>query len=343
MLEEADLDVLILPDCCAAASSADGHGKGTTEIIAACGFEAFAPGVGEHSFTRSLIEELRWYGQRLGPISISFLHNKVLARAKKSWNPRYVADGTTSERRRTPIYIHLADKSNRRYIELTPLVHPPAQLEPLVSQLSMTTQSTTSSTTTSEGDVDMSDYLDSSPSSLDEVFPDPKFDSPKVLVSIALEEEQTFSTQDWINWLKAFPAVARSMHVEGVYRSDSTLLLLLLPVAIWDLLSKNRAISFVAFVRSRDLMKTKIAVAKSVAQQSTTSDAVKTASRPMLGTHRKDRDSSATASPYFSHRQSSLQNAGKPVIMPARPRRPGKSKIMDFCCASIYVRLRSRR
>lgn len=60
MLEVADSDVLILQDCCAAARSADAHhSKGTTEIIAACGLEVFTPAVGEHSFTRALIEELR--------------------------------------------------------------------------------------------------------------------------------------------------------------------------------------------------------------------------------------------------------------------------------------------
>ena len=59
MLEQAASDVLILLDCCAAASSAADAGKGVTELLAACGFETWAPGVGEHSFTRSLIDELK--------------------------------------------------------------------------------------------------------------------------------------------------------------------------------------------------------------------------------------------------------------------------------------------
>ncbi|KAI4259984.1 MAG: hypothetical protein L6R42_004264 [Xanthoria sp. 1 TBL-2021] len=265
MLEEADCDVLILLDCCAAASSADGHSKGTTEIIAACGFEAFAPGVGEHSFTRSLIEELRWYAQRPGPISISFLHNKVLARAKKSWNPRYATDGNY-ERRRTPIYIHLADRSNQRCIELTPLLHTSQHLGPGPSQESSTTQFSTPLTSASV-DVDMSDYHESSQSSLDEVFPDPNFVSPKVLITIALQEEQTFHTRDWITWLEAFPAVAKSIHIESVYQSDSTFLLLLLPVAMWDLLPRDPAISFVAFVRSRNLKQPDGAITNAVVQE----------------------------------------------------------------------------
>lgn len=79
MLEEAKSDVLILLDCCAAASSAAGSGSSITEMIAACGFETMAPGVGQHSFTRSLVDELRYLSHGT-PFSAALLHNKVLSR-----------------------------------------------------------------------------------------------------------------------------------------------------------------------------------------------------------------------------------------------------------------------
>lgn len=246
-LEEADSDVLILLDCCAAASSAGGSGNGITELIAACGFEDFAPGVGEHSFTRSLIEELRYYGQRPGPISTAFLHNKVLARAKKSWNPRYQSGGT-QERRKTPIHIHLADRSKQRCIELTPLAFPP-ELRDSLSQ----TGSLAPSISPSE-DSDSLNPGGSSQTSLNELWPDPEHNSPKVLISVALEEDQFLRTEDVLDWLKSFPALAKCVRIESVYKSDSTLLLLSLPVAVWDLLPNDRAISFVAFVKSANLL-----------------------------------------------------------------------------------------
>lgn len=198
------------------------------------------PGVGEHSFTRALIQELRWSAQqRPGLISPSFLHSKVLARAKESGNPRGAADGSF-ERRRTPIYIRLADRSHQRCIELTPL----AQLElvPNNQEVSSTMQFSTTSP-------------ESGHSSLEELFPDPDFVSPKVLISVALQEGEMLQTPHAMKWLKDFPAVAKCVHVEGVYRSDesSTVLLLILPVALWDLLPGDPAISFVAFVRSRHL------------------------------------------------------------------------------------------
>ena len=147
----------------------------------------------------------------------------MLTRAKKSGNPRGAADGG-SERRRTPIYIRVADRSNQRCIELAPL----AQLPELVpnQEASSTTQFSTT-------------YPESVQSSLEELFPDLDFVLPKVLVSIALREGETLlQTPDATNWLEHFPAVAKCVYVEGVYRSDdsSTVLLLMLPVAVWDLL-----------------------------------------------------------------------------------------------------------
>ena len=79
MLEQAKSDVLILLDCCAAASSTASSGSGITEVIAACGFESMAPGVGQHSFTRSLIDELKFLSRGV-PFSAALLHNKILSR-----------------------------------------------------------------------------------------------------------------------------------------------------------------------------------------------------------------------------------------------------------------------
>ncbi|KAL9629023.1 MAG: hypothetical protein Q9204_005515 [Flavoplaca sp. TL-2023a] len=250
MLEEAECDVLVLLDCCAAASSGGNHGKGVTELIAACGFEAFAPGVGEHSFTRSLIGELKDLNKRYDAITTALLHNKVLARIK-SWNPRYSTDGS-QERRRTPIHIHLSDHKQQRCIKLVPLRLSNASTTLLSSLQTSSSPSSAPSTSTSE-DVDMIGSEGISQSSLSEVWPDNSFESPKVLISVALQGDQRLSTEDWLEWLKSAPALAKFVSVEGVFRSDSTLVLLTLPIAVWDAMGKDPATTFVAFVRSHNL------------------------------------------------------------------------------------------
>ena len=90
-LEELDCDVLILLDCCTAGGVTGDAPRGLKEIIAACGFETWAPGVGEHSFTKSLIDELRQQSERFErPMTASYLHQRVLERLK-SWSPLHHA------------------------------------------------------------------------------------------------------------------------------------------------------------------------------------------------------------------------------------------------------------
>ncbi|KAL8756996.1 MAG: hypothetical protein Q9199_002538 [Rusavskia elegans] len=224
---QADSDVLILLDCCAAASSAGSPSKGHTEIIGACGFESDAPGVGDHSFTRSLIEELRCYGERRRPISTAFLFSKILARAKDSWNPRFERNADF-ERRRTPIHTHLADRSKQRCIELTWI----APLPPSLSHsLSSSIEQSLATSTLPPEDVDMSDPAESNPSLSSETSIESQQLRPRVLISIALEQEQILRDEDWIDWLKSFPALARWIHIESAYISDSNLLLFSLPIS----------------------------------------------------------------------------------------------------------------
>ena len=263
MLEQARSDVLILLDCCAAASSATGSGSGITEIIAACGFEAWAPGVGQHSFTRSLIDELR-YLHRTGPFSTSLLHNKVLSRVKY-WKPRFAPSASHREMRRTPIYIVISDETRPRSIEIEAQQQPsrpseitvnPLSLESTLSSLSLSEAVTSTTGTTAK----------SSNSSANEVWPDKDFNCPKVLISVALEEEQWLSPQQWAEWIRSIPGLVKYANVEGVYKSDSTLMLLTIPVAIWNLVRPNRAISFVGFTRSQDLTKQHYSTVGAVSQ-----------------------------------------------------------------------------
>ena len=247
MLEEAQSDVLVLLDCCAAASSAAGAGSGITEVIAACGFETWAPSVGQHSFTRSLIEELK-HLRRTAPFSTALLHNMVLSRVKY-WKPRYGTRASDLERRKTPIYIVLSNETRQRSIEITPVS---------VRDGALGFSSSSPQKSVSPGSsvsLEAKDGSSSSKSSIDEVWPDEGFRCPKVLISVALEEEQWLSPQQWEDWLRSIPGLVKFANVEGVYGSDSTLLLLSVPVAVWNLIPADPAVAFVGFSRTQELTK----------------------------------------------------------------------------------------
>ncbi|KAA8576133.1 hypothetical protein EYC84_006293 [Monilinia fructicola] len=93
-----------------------------------------------------------------------------------------------------------------------------------------------------------------SPENLHGLTPEGKLAVPHVLISISLEENQSVDVEAWHKWIKQFPALAQFALVEGVFASHSTIILLSLPVLIWDMLPENLAVSFVAFVESRNLL-----------------------------------------------------------------------------------------
>ena len=251
LLENAESDALILLDCCAAASSISATGSCVTEVIAACGFETWAPGVGEHSFTRSLIDELRYWSR--GPtLSVAMLHNKVLSRIKY-WKPRFGMTGE-HEHRKTPIYIVLSHEGNQRSIGLIPL-HRNGPLS--MGRVDTSTQGLHSEPAESfieAHSIADDSPLDSSQSSLDQVWPDPEFHHPKVLISLSLEEDQSLYLDAWVDWMRSVPALIKYTKVDGIFKSSSTLLMLSIPVALWDLLPNDPAISFIGFVNSSNLL-----------------------------------------------------------------------------------------
>ncbi|CZR66027.1 uncharacterized protein PAC_15927 [Phialocephala subalpina] len=77
---------------------------------------------------------------------------------------------------------------------------------------------------------------------------------PQVLVSLALEEEQELDFEQCRRWLQNFPALAMYAKVQGMYKSNSTLLILSVPVVIWDWIPDDPACAFIGFVYSQDLL-----------------------------------------------------------------------------------------
>ena len=257
MLEQAISDVLILLDCCAAATASADLGSGVTEVIAACGFDTSAPGVCEHSFTRSLIEELR-YSCKRSPLSAAMLHMKVLSRMKY-WKPTFVetkaGEPAFHERRKTPVHTILTNEGKPRSIVLSPI----ESISFLAPEVSAPLAHSPSSDSSSQ-DVEMEESSNNSattsiPSSFSSPGNESEQSSPTVLIAVALEEDQRLQLDTWVEWLRDVPAIAKYARVEGIYESYSTLMLLSLPVNIWDLIPSHPAVNFIGFIKSQDLLK----------------------------------------------------------------------------------------
>ncbi|KAH7144013.1 hypothetical protein EDB81DRAFT_935488 [Dactylonectria macrodidyma] len=240
LLERSTSDVLILLDCCAGAASATfPTGNSITETISASSWDAIAPDPGRYSFTNALIEVLQEW--RVRAFSAAMLHAEVLARLK---HPRPITiNGKYFEARSTPVHFMMTANHKAPSIELSRICvgvdHPPSpELLPMPALPHETGRGI------DQPSVARNDHM----------FTEPNEDTPHVMISLALEDDQRLDINAWEQWLGAFPAMAKYVKVQGVFKSHSTLLLVSMPVSIWDLLPEDHATSFVAFIRSNNLM-----------------------------------------------------------------------------------------
>ncbi|EFX02681.1 homeobox domain containing protein [Grosmannia clavigera kw1407] len=236
LLERSMSDTLILLDCCAGAASATfPNGKSITETISASSWDAIAPDPGRYSFTNALIEVLQEW--RIRTFSAAMLHAEVLARLK---HPRPITiNGKLFEARSTPVHFMMTSNHRAPSIEIGRMIPRRQQLP--------------------SPPMDDANLLPppGGRGALGAPVNDPNEDTPHVMISLALEDDQDLDLNAWEQWLGSFPALAKYVKVQGIFKSHSTLLLLSVPVMVWDLLPENRACSFVAFIRSNNLLKEK--------------------------------------------------------------------------------------
>ena len=271
LLEEAASDVLLLYDSCHLSHPAiNTGGQGVTEVIAACGFETQAPAVGPHSFTHTLIRELEeaFIGP---PISVAELHVRVIG-SLKNWKPALLRDQDgnlwTDEngrprfevhKRRTPVHSFLTNETPYRSIMLAPLRSKLSRAA--VSNIGGATTGSTNSTAPSHSQNDSDRPSSTVPTIVSESPEQSK--SLQVLLAVRLDDnyflddspaEEGKKLRTWCEWLKGLPSGAKEVSVQGVYKSYSTLVLLNMPLLLWNLLPSNSAYSFVGFVQSKNLV-----------------------------------------------------------------------------------------
>ncbi|KAH6604243.1 hypothetical protein Trco_007689 [Trichoderma cornu-damae] len=251
LLERSKSDVLILLDCCAGAASATfPTGNSITETISASSWDAIAPDPGRYSFTNALIEVLQEWRHRV--FSAAMLHAEVLARLK---HPRPITiNGKHFEARSTPVHFMMTANHKAPSIELSralpvekrslsaPTI-PHVDLEPVGGPVDGVAAMASAGRAANPADALPGNSVPSEPTE----------DTPHVMISLALEDDQRLDINAWEQWLNAFPAMARYVKIQGVFKSHSTLVLVSMPVMIWDLLPEDPATSFVAFIRSNNM------------------------------------------------------------------------------------------
>lgn len=239
LLDAVDCDVLLLHDCGHGGQVGEATtGGGVIETLAACGFESADVDGASPSFTASLVQELAHAAHTADWLSVVELHRRLIHRMQV-WTPTIsFADDSYSlvkvdirtgqpmverPRRRTPIHSFVATKP--RTIVLSPLLagaHPQDRLEDSFITLN-------------------------APATRPQAIPD----GPGILVTCQLRE-QNVDAEKWKEWIRTAPEPAKNIQVAAIYPGFSAVLILELPLVVWDLLPPSPAISFVAYTTGKN-------------------------------------------------------------------------------------------
>ncbi|KAF4994037.1 hypothetical protein FGRMN_6071 [Fusarium graminum] len=241
LFETAKCDVLLLLDCCSAASAASWNDRPANikETIAACGFETWAPLPGAQSFTHTLLEVLEEWASQL-PFSAAMLHSEILTRLKHA-PPDRSPQGRLTESRKTPVYIVATSDPRTASITLGRLFEEETGSIASSKVVPGSPHGNLSERLQADSYVSTEERIQT----LMSVGPKGQRVVPHVLLKIALESDQVFDAASCARWIKQFPLLAMHASIESVYQSYSTLLLLSVPVVLWNLLSEHPATQFV--------------------------------------------------------------------------------------------------
>ncbi|TVY59342.1 hypothetical protein LCER1_G000736 [Lachnellula cervina] len=237
LFAQAKSDVLILLDTCAAASSATTPKFAVIETIAACGFERRAPPPGEHSMTNTLIDVLRDWIYKPS-FSAACLHAEILVRLKLKETKRG-REGILLEWCVTPVHWINSNDCKASGIEICQRNEMPLQSIPRHREEEPCTF-------IDAMEIDW-DEKNSTTSPLSSVTSTGEYKVPHVLLSLHLENNQHLDVKQVARWLEDFPLLAKWAKVEAAVPSYSILMILAVPVPIWDMLPGDPACSFIGY------------------------------------------------------------------------------------------------
>ena len=227
-----------------------------TELLAACAFNNIANGVGPFSFTHTLISQLRKL-VHMPSFTVGYLFNLLFTeiqswRLEDSRHKKAPVHLVLSQDHRLPRSITLSAKrppqSSRNTVPAAENINPWNQnpREPLGS---------ISSSSQSSGDGGISPFSSDTASSSTSRSLLPEY--PRLLFSIRISEyikPRELSTELFADWLRTLPIAAKSIRVEAGFASDSTLLMVSMPVGLLQYLSKDPAIMVLGTIKSSNLL-----------------------------------------------------------------------------------------
>jgi hypothetical protein len=228
-------------------------GNGVTELMAACAFNNTANGVGPFSFTHALVAQLRKL-IHMPSFTVGYLYNLLFTEIQSL----RIED---AQRKKAPVHLVLTqDHRLPRSITISakrPRI--PSSLGPPGGSgglgVSPTPQPESCSESPDSSGGNISPLSSSGASSATSISELPEY--PRLLFSIRISEDikpNQLSTELFADWLATLPIDTKSVRIEAGFASDSTLLMVSLPIAMLGYLPDNPAIIMLGVVRSTNFL-----------------------------------------------------------------------------------------
>ena len=236
-LEDAQSDILLLLDSCAVADAPSAGKYGTKQAIAAYTPDQLARDPGVRSFTSNLVEGLNKLA--IGrPFTVQRLHEELIAMQHSRIFQHPLTNGavkSSSGHERMPVCFSLTP-SSMHSIALSPAGQSPHGASPLNSP---------------ENGLSRNNYNDHNVKI--NLNPDLTFDEPRALVCTTFLGEPSQDMASFKQWLHNTPQAASRIAVEGMFNGPPTVLLVSMPIAVWNVLAADRTCAFLGYVNSHNM------------------------------------------------------------------------------------------
>lgn len=231
--------MLLLLDTCAFDNEPTTGSNGVKHVISAYTPDQEQRHIGVESFTASLIEAL----SRLGtgrPFSIQRLHEEVIAMqvVKSQQQPLSISLGQAGNQR-MPSCFSLVPGALQT-INLAPV----AIQDPNAPHISSPLESPDNMFQSRNNIVEVVKANTSA---------DLTFEEMRALVCTTFLGEPSQEMASFKQWLAQTPIAASRINVEGMFHGPPTVLLISMPIAIWDVLAADRTCGFLGYINSHNM------------------------------------------------------------------------------------------
>ncbi|TQS35802.1 hypothetical protein Golomagni_03765 [Golovinomyces magnicellulatus] len=244
LIEEAQTDILLLLDTCAASEPPYPGDNHTKQTIAAYPPDQATRDPGPRSFTFNLIAALIRLGSGR-PFTIQRLHEEIVALKQNKFLqhaglPSF-PNKTLSNHERVPVYFSLTC-GHTQSILIAPITQ-----QQLISHLG-------SPHNVPEHEIqEARTHLEQSQLLKFNSVNDLTFEEPRALVCTTFLGEPSPEMSSFKQWLQHAPIAANKIAVEGMFHGPPTVLLISMPISIWNVLAADRTCAFLGYVNSHNM------------------------------------------------------------------------------------------